>query len=168
VEFLSKRFTWLEKLELILPGFSGYKKRELVREDDRLLRGYLVKLLTDAKNYLEEAASIMSEYDFTLAKKINTLASNVRLASDKLRFAESGYAPHYNIVKVDLPNLEEMKRLDEELVSIVNEILNLSKNVKEAASVSTVKVELLNKISEYLSKVDDIMGRRIKVLRGVR
>jgi GTP1/Obg family GTP-binding protein len=109
----------------------------------------------------------MSEYDFTLAKKINTLASNVRLASDKLRFAESGYAPHYNIVKVDLPNLEEMKRLDEELVSIVNEILNLSKSVKEAASVSTVKVELLNKIGEYLSKVDDIMGRRIKVLRGV-
>jgi len=165
---LSKRFTWLERLELILPGFSGYKKRELIREDDRLLRGYLVKLLTDAKNYLEEAALIMSEYDFTLAKKINSLASTVRLASDRLRFAESGYSPHYNIVKVDLQNLEEMKSLDEELISIVNEILNLSKSVKEAASISTVKIELLNKINEHLSKIDDVIDRRIKVLRGVK
>ncbi|MEM2813104.1 MAG: hypothetical protein QXO74_02815, partial [Candidatus Methanomethylicia archaeon] len=86
---MSKKFTWLEKLELYVPGFSGYKKRELIREDDRLLRNYLVKLLTDAKNYLEDAASIISEFDFTLARKINVLASNVRLICDKLKFAES-------------------------------------------------------------------------------
>lgn len=167
VHLLSKKFTWLEKLELYIPGFSGYKKRELIREDDRLLRSYLVKLLTDAKNYLEDAASIMSEYDFTLARKINILASNVRLICDKLKFAESGYAPHYNIVKVDIHDLEKIKSCDEELVSIVNDILDLSKSVKDSASISTVKPELISKINENISKINDVLDKRLKILRGM-
>ncbi|MEM3615857.1 MAG: hypothetical protein QXX09_04320 [Candidatus Methanomethylicia archaeon] len=164
---MSKKFTWLEKLELYIPGFSGYKKRELIREDDRLLRSYLIKLLIDAKNCLEDAATTLSEFDFALARRINILASDVRLISDRLRFAESGYAPHYNIVKVDLSDLEKMKNLDEELTSIVNEILDLSKSVKDSAVISTVKSELLSKISDDLAKIGDILDRRLKILRGV-
>lgn len=164
---LSKKFTWLEKLELYVPGFSGYKKRELIREDDRLLRNYLVKLLTDAKNYLEDAASIISEFDFTLARKINVLASNVRLICDKLKFAESGYAPHYNIVKVDIPDLERMKSCDEELVSIVNDILDLSKSIRDSASTSTIKSELISKINDNIAKVNDVLDKRFKILRGM-
>ncbi len=164
---LSKKFTWLEKLELYVPGFSGYKKRELIREDDRLLRNYLVKLLTDAKNYLEDAASIISEFDFTLARKINVLASNVRLICDKLKFAESGYAPHYNIVKVDILDLERMKSCDEELVSIVNDILDLSKSIRDSASTSTIKSELISKINDNIAKVNDVLDKRFKILRGM-
>ncbi|MEM0084219.1 MAG: hypothetical protein QW743_01795 [Candidatus Methanomethylicia archaeon] len=164
---MSKKFTWLEKLELYVPGFSGYKKRELIREDDRLLRNYLVKLLTDAKNYLEDAASIISEFDFTLARKINVLASNVRLICDKLKFAESGYAPHYNIVKVDIPDLERMKSCDEELVSIVNDILDLSKSIRDSASTSTIKSELISKINDNIAKVNDVLDKRFKILRGM-
>ncbi|MEM1549896.1 MAG: hypothetical protein QXE58_02085 [Candidatus Methanomethylicia archaeon] len=164
---MSKKFTWLEKLELYVPGFSGYKKRELIREDDRLLRNYLVKLLTDAKNYLEDAASIISEFDFTLARKINVLASNVRLICDKLKFAESGYAPHYNIVKVDILDLERMKSCDEELVSIVNDILDLSKSIRDSASTSTIKSELISKINDNIAKVNDVLDKRFKILRGM-
>jgi len=167
VYILSKKFTWLEKLELYVPGFSGYKKRELIREDDRLLRNYLVKLLTDAKNYLEDAASIISEFDFTLARKINVLASNVRLICDKLKFAESGYAPHYNIVKVDILDLERMKSCDEELVSIVNDILDLSKSIRDSASTSTIKSELISKINDNIAKVNDVLDKRFKILRGM-
>lgn len=164
---MSKKFSWLEKLELYIPGFSGYKKRELIREDDRLLRNYLAKLLIDAKNFLEDAASIIVESNFPLARKINILASNVRLICDKLKFAESGYAPHYNIVKIDIPDLEKMRNCDEELVSVVNDILSLAKNIRDSAPTSNVKDELINKINSDISVVNDILDKRFKILRGV-
>lgn len=167
MHLLSKKFNWLEKLEFYIPGFSGYKKRELIREDDRLLRSYLVKLLTDAKNYLEDAALTVSDFDFTLARKLNTLASNVRLICDKLKFAESGYAPHYNIVKVDISELEKMKACDEELISIVNDILDLSKNIRDSISISIIKPELINRINDNLFKISNVLDKRFKILRGI-
>ena len=163
---MSKKYTWIEKLEQYIPGFSGYKKRELAREDDRLLRNYLIKLLIESKNRLEDAAASLVEFDFSLARRINILASDVRLAADKLKFAETGYAPHYNRVKVTLKDLDEIKDIDGELVELVNRIHESSKHVYDSAKVSTVKPELLSPISVSLSKVGDVLERRIKVLRG--
>ncbi|MCS7374603.1 MAG: hypothetical protein NDF56_06470 [archaeon GB-1845-036] len=52
VIFTSKKLTWIEKLETIIPGFSGYKKRELLREDDRLIRSYVADMLSEAREIL--------------------------------------------------------------------------------------------------------------------
>jgi hypothetical protein len=52
---MSRREYIFKKLLNILPGFRGYRKKEYVREDDKLVREYLVKVLTEAMRDLEDA-----------------------------------------------------------------------------------------------------------------
>jgi|GEM_PF-570288 len=166
-DYMSKKLTWIEKLETMIPGFSGYKKRELIREDDRLIRSYVVDLLSDARRNLEEAAASILDFDFKLARRIEDLISNVRLTIDKLRYSEAGYAPHYSRIHIELSDLKKVRDIDGKLVELAEEIKELSVKVLRSAKVSTVKNEVILRINEVLSKINDVIDRRIKVFKGV-
>ncbi|RLE52303.1 MAG: hypothetical protein DRJ26_04860 [Candidatus Methanomethylicota archaeon] len=163
---MAKKLTWLEKLETIIPGFSGYKKKELAREDDRLLRDYVYKVLNDARKKIEEAAAAVVDIDFTLAKRLNNLASIIMYSADKVKFAETGYAPHYHRVKVELDTLEKIKEIDNELVGSVERIRELASEVARIAPIAQIPSDKLTKISEELGKIDEVLNRRLNVLRG--
>ena len=44
----------LEKIELAVPGFSGYKNKELRREADRLVRDFLSRQIKQSKGNLRD------------------------------------------------------------------------------------------------------------------
>lgn len=163
---MSKKLTWIEKLETLIPGFSGYKKRELVREDDRLIRSYVVKTLTDAKIKVEEAASSIIEFNYEKAKRLNNLASTINFMADKVKFSESGYAPHYNIVKVGLDTLEKMREIDDSLIESAERIREMAFEIAKMASASDVPSEKITKIIEEIGRMEQILGSRLKLLRG--
>lgn len=163
---MSKKLTWIEKLETIIPGFSGYKKKELAREDDRLIRNYIVKTLTDAKIKIEEAAATIIEFNYETAKRLNNLASTINYIADKVKFAESGYAPHYNIVKIELNTLEKMKEIDNNLVGSAEKVKEIASEIAKIAAVTKVPSEKLTQIIEELGKIEQILEERLKVLRG--
>ncbi len=163
---MAKKLTWLEKLETIIPGFSGYKKRELVREDDRLVRDYVYKLLCDARGKIEEAAASIVDLDFSLAKRLNNLASIIRYAADKVRFSESGYAPHYHIVKIEIETLRRIRELDNNLIGIVEEVRKLANEIARIAPIAKIPSEKLTRIAENIARIEEILDERVKVLRG--
>jgi len=163
---LAKKSTWLEKLETIIPGFSGYKKKELAREDDRLLRDYVCKVLNDARTKIEEAAAAIVELDFSLAKRLNNIASIIRYSADKVKFAEAGYAPHYYRVKVELETLEKIKEVDNELIGSAEKIRELASEIAKIAPIAQIPSDKLTRLAEELGRIDDILNRRLNVLRG--
>ncbi|MEM4848251.1 MAG: hypothetical protein QXM55_01275, partial [Ignisphaera sp.] len=81
-----KRDALLEKLLNILPGFRGYKKKEHIREDDRLVREYIVKILSEAIRDLEEAIVNIAEYDFRSAELYDNVLRDLRTIADKIRW----------------------------------------------------------------------------------
>ncbi|MCS7374604.1 MAG: hypothetical protein NDF56_06475 [archaeon GB-1845-036] len=83
-----------------------------------------------------------------------------------LRYSEAGYAPHYSRVHIEIPDLEKIKKIDEEFIGLGDEIKDLSLKVLRSAKFSTVKTEDLTTIYDVLSKIRSILDRRIKVLRG--
>lgn len=42
-EKVKERVRLVEKIELFVPGFRGYKEKELRRESDRIIREYLLR-----------------------------------------------------------------------------------------------------------------------------
>jgi hypothetical protein len=49
----------LEQLEMKIPGFKGYKEKELRRQSDRLLREMLLRQYNDQKARIGEVQSVM-------------------------------------------------------------------------------------------------------------
>ncbi len=158
--------TVLEKLLDIIPGFHGYRKKEYIREDDRLIREYMVKILEDSRRDIEEAISLIAEYDFPTADRFNELLRDLRLVTDKIRWAEHGYAPHYNIYKIQEEDLEKIRGLDAQLVDKVRKLREFAENLKDDALLGNPVREKLREFIRLIDELKEGILERQKIVRG--
>lgn len=161
-----KKQAVLEKLLNIIPGFHGYRKKEHLREDDKLIREYMVRILEEAIRDLSDALTYLAEYDFSTAERFDNVMRELRLVTDKIRWAEHGYAPHYNIVKIQEEDLEKIREVDALLVEKVYELRDFIGTIKNDAMMGN---PLRDKIPEILRLINDIRSgllERERIIRG--
>lgn len=125
----------LEKLETWIPGFRGYKQKELLREDDRLVRNYLYRRLKDAegvvKTYMPDA------FDGKLplnASELQGMAKDLDSLGTRIRAAPGGYGGYFDRVKVEEAELTKLKQLDAALVPACDGILALARELRKNAA----------------------------------
>ncbi|MEM3258345.1 MAG: hypothetical protein QW768_04655 [Thermoproteota archaeon] len=150
---MSKDLKVLEKLELIIPGFKGYKQKELIREDDRLIRNYLFSKIKDAEETIRSylAASLDGKIPIS-ASELNVVAKDLNSLGIKIRVSPTGYSGYFDRIKVTEENLEQLKKLDTTLVTNCEEIASLAKKVRENTS---LLVELKEKIRALNNAIDE-------------
>lgn len=161
-----RRKAILEKLLNIIPGFRGYRKKEYIREDDKLVREYIVKILSEAIRDLEEAIANLAEYDFKAAEAFDNTLRDLRTITDRIKWAEHGYAPHYNIVKIQEEDLAKIREIDAALVDDAENIRTFVSSIKRD---TMLKNPVRDKVTELLKLIDDIRTQLIereKIVRG--
>jgi hypothetical protein len=101
----------LKKIELAIPGFRGYRKREDLRIADRLLREVLVNNLAHAVTSVEETrTALANKNELDLMEGIGKLVSRINTTTERVRHAEQGYtgiSPDYRIQEEELNRLYE-------------------------------------------------------------
>ncbi len=164
------RFT--EKIMLVLPGFKGYKEKELRRETDRLIRSHLRSRLNRVRDNLKKiyqkivdmkATEIWTEMDRLLAK-----AGRVE---QKIRHASYVYSGFFNVVKVDERRLDEVVEQDlkqlESMKSVENKAEAFNKEVS-AGKLENARayIEGLDEALETLEKEfdqrSDLIGKTLE------
>ncbi|MEM1679319.1 MAG: hypothetical protein QXJ56_06390 [Ignisphaera sp.] len=161
-----RRETALEKLLNILPGFHGYRRKEYIREDDRLVREYIVGILSGAIRDLEEAIANLAEYDFKAAELYDSVLRDLRAVADRIRWAEHGYAPHFNIIKIQEEDLGRIREVDAGLVDDVEKIRDFVMNIKRE---TLLRNPVRDRVPDLLKLLDDLRSRlleREKIIRG--
>ncbi|MEL9940221.1 MAG: hypothetical protein QW348_02565 [Ignisphaera sp.] len=161
-----RRDALLEKLLNVLPGFRGYRKKEYVREDDRLVREYIVRVLTEAIRDLEEAIANIAIYDFGSAELFDSVLRDLRTVADRIRWAEHGYAPHFNIVKIQEEDLNRMREVDLSIVENAEKIREFAASVKRD---SMLRNPVRERVQELVKLIDDVRAKlveREKIVRG--
>lgn len=151
---MPEELTPLEKLQLIIPGYRGYKIKDLIRQDDFLIRQSVIQKLETAINNLSQVESeIASQNPFSpLLKRIEFVISNIRTLIGTTLSLQGGGADIYARYKIQTEQLDEIVKNDLQMVSIANEILNLSTNP-----------ENLNLILNNLSILKEIIINRNKL-----
>ena len=82
----------LKKLEMAIPGFRGYRKREDLRIADSLLRKQLADGLGDVKEKIELCRKDLADkMQMDLLNGIGSLMNNITSTENRLRHAEQGY-----------------------------------------------------------------------------
>jgi len=163
---MGRRKTWLEKLMDVIPGFKGYRSREYIREDDQALREYLSNLLMESINILDDAVSNLAEYDFKTAEALDSLTRELRISMDKIRWAVHGYAPHYDINKVDEEELGKLKEVDEKFIEVSDKIKELSSKIVDETLLRNSIEGLLKELRRLLKDLKNILEERDKVITG--
>jgi len=165
-EEVKRRTELLEKLELAIPGYRGYKEKELRREADRLVRQHLLDKLRPAQRNLKSVMpAIAATGDSGLAQLYNQVQAVFDRVVAKLRTAGYGYSGFFDAVKIREAELDRMLEFDWGLVEAVNRIVKAVDAV--AKSEPSKLAEALSALRSELLAFEDLLAKREEVIKGV-
>ena len=159
-----------ERIAAALPGFRGYKEKELRRESDKLVRNNLyLKLTKDKDNVKSISQKIADKRYMDVLTDVDRLNAKMDRITEKVNHASYGYAGFYDIVKIKEENLVRMITFDNQLIDEVNAL---------TASIEDLKTQLLSNnfanlkdkiqtIADKFELLEDTFDKREQVILGV-
>jgi hypothetical protein len=148
----------LEKIMLVVPGFSGYKKKEQRREADKIIRNFLYSKLQEARNMLQDTYSLLTESEQTeYLQSIDRLVAVFDRVSERVNHASYGYHGFFDAVKIEEPDLDRMIEFDTELVDGAKEL---------AERVRGLKTQVLAKRFDALGQDADELRNAVEEFEG--
>ena len=145
----------LERLALSIPGFKGYKDKELRREADRILRQHVARKLEEVKDQLQELQiTYASSGKIGLLDDVERAVMKLQNVIDRLKTASYGYAGFFDAVKVREEELDALYAFDLALLEKVEAIGESAKKLRETEAQGE---ELLRLIAGVISEADALM-----------
>jgi hypothetical protein len=154
----------LEKLELAIPGYRGYKEKELRREADRLIREHLLKTLEPAYRDFKSLMPLVAERA-EMIQLYNQVQALFDRAIAKLRTASYGYSGFFDAVKIREAELDKLLEYDWSLAEAVGRVAGAA---SAAAKAEPAKLgEALSSLRGELLALEDLLRKREEVIKGV-
>jgi hypothetical protein len=159
-----------ERIAAALPGFRGYKEKELRRESDKLIRNSLtLKLSKDKDNVRGIAQRIADKRYLDILPDIDRLTAKMDRITEKVNHASYGYSGFFDIVKIKEDSLDRMITFDNQLLDEVDAL---------TASIDDLKAQLLSgnysnlkdkiqTIADKFELLEDTFDKREQVILGV-
>ena len=169
-EKAKKQMRLSERILAAIPGFRGYKEKELRRESDRLIRNHLHRRLSEAKSDLKDVFQKLSDRRlFEVLTDIDRLVARFDRVAEKVNHASYGYAGFFNIVKVVEENLDRMIDFDNQLVDDVEKIVSEVQVFKAEVVKGEIKKarERVQHLGGTLEAFEETFDKRGEVILGV-
>ncbi|MGD6809872.1 MAG: hypothetical protein ACQCN3_09265 [Candidatus Bathyarchaeia archaeon] len=159
-----------ERIAAALPGFRGYKEKELRRESDKLIRTHLSMKLGHAKDDVRSVFQKISDRRYLdVLPDMDRLTAKIDRITEKVNHASYGYSGFFDIVKVKEENLDRMIAFDNNLLDDVTAL---------TAAVDTFKSQLtsgdytnlkdkIQTVTDKLEALEDAFDKREEVIIGV-
>ena len=160
-----------ERILAELPGFRGYKEKEIRRESDKIIRNHLYRKLNQAKEDLRRVFQKLSDYRrYEFLTDMDRLMARLGRIAEKINHASYGYAGFFDAVKVEEPDLDRMIKFDAELLDDVEEIVKVSSAFKadiEASKFDTAGKHI-EKVGGLIETLEKTFDERSEVILGVK
>lgn len=155
----------LEKLMNAIPGFKGYREKELRRDADGLQREHLAKQLEGCKRALDEAANAATRGGALDAiNDVETARKRLDKIVARIRYADRGYAGFLDTIKVDEAALERVYQFDLGLVVGVDAVAQAARELPGGTDVPAG----LRRLIAQIDALDQNFGQREQILSGIQ
>jgi hypothetical protein len=152
----------LEQIANAIPGFKGYRDKELRRDADRLEREHLAAQLADCKKALDMLASDATRSgSLDVINDVETARKRLDKLVAKIRYADRGYAGFFDAIKVDEAALERLYQYDLGLIADVAAVRGA------AAARGDAKVAVTGMLAA-VDALDTRLADREQILSGIR
>lgn len=169
-EKIKSETRFIEKIAMLVPGFRGYKLKELRREADKLVRNYLYQQLTMSKNDLKTVYQRLVDNKLTdVWTDMDRLLTVFDMVSQEINHASYGYSGFFDAVKIQEENLDSMLDYDTKLIDNVSSLdlrVKQFKNEILDGSFANTRVHL-KEIRNVLDLIDKLYNERKNVILGV-
>jgi len=155
----------LEKLVAGIPGYKGYKEKEMRREADRILRETL------ARKYEEQWARLngvqkrlLSSGGIEYLDDVESAASKLRGFIDKLKTAAMGYTGFFDAVKVKEDALDKLYQFDGALNDGILQISGTIDGIDAAVAAKQGVPEAISRFDDQCRFLVETFEHRKEVL----
>ncbi|MCW4028209.1 MAG: hypothetical protein NWE92_00985 [Candidatus Bathyarchaeota archaeon] len=159
-----------ERIAAALPGFRGYKEKELRRESDKLIRNHLhLKLSKDKDNVRSIAQKIADKRYLDILPDIDRLNAKMDRITEKVNHASYGYSGFFDVVKIKEENLDRMIAYDNQLlesVSTLSDSIDALKTQLLSGDYGNLK-DKIQAIADKFELFEDAFDKRSEIIIGV-
>ncbi len=155
----------LEQLVAKVPGYKGYKEKEMRREADKLLREHLARQFEEQRRRIPDLQKqLISSGQFGFLDDLESGVMKLQYLIDRLKTASYGYAGFFDAVKVKEEQLDALYDFDNALMDEVPKIAAGIHSVSEAIAAKEGTAEAITDLVSTIQSVNDTFSKRQDVI----
>lgn len=155
----------LRALGHLIPGYSGYVRREGRRDTDKILRETIARRLDEVKAPIDDIIRERTAGgSLEGLSDLNLLKTHLATTADMIRYASYGASGLFDLVQVKEQDLDNLHQFD---LSIAQDADNVAKKVESLASAENADAESRAIIKE-VDQLQEKIRARDKIIQEVR
>jgi hypothetical protein len=163
-ERIQESKNWFERAAEHVPGYKGYKEKELRREADKIQRLYVAERLEAAHRKLDDVQlDLTRRAGLDMLGVIDITIRKLRTVRDRIQFADYGYAGLFDTVKVDEAKLDELYQFDLRLAQEAKGVEDLAATITADSPSLRIDVDLLD---DRIDALDAYFAGREQLITG--
>ena len=155
----------LEQLVAKVPGYKGYKEKEMRREADKLLREHLARQFEEQRRRIPDLQKqLISSGQIGFLDDLESGAMKLQFLIDRLKTASYGYAGFFDAVKVKEKQLDALYEFDN---ALMDEVAGIATGIGKVSEAVAAKEGLAAAIADLVSTIqgiNDTFSRRQDVI----
>jgi hypothetical protein len=157
----------IEKGVSWIPGYKGYKEKEMRRAVDKQVRDALAKKLdARARTLTNLQQKLLASGGILWMDDIERLVARLRTVRDRIKTASYGYAPFFDVTKVKEDDLDRMIQFDQELGEQMSAVDAAIAGVEVAIKANEGIGDEIEAADETLVALGETFSRREAVIKG--
>jgi len=159
-----------ERIVAALPGFKGYKEKELRRESDKIVRNHLVLKLSRVKNDVRSIfQKVTDKRCLNILTDMDRLTAKIERVTEKINHAPYGYKGFFDAIKITEKNLDNMLTFDNNLIDHVNALMAAVDdfNAQLSAGDYSNLQDIVQTVTKKLEELENVFDKREEVIIGV-
>jgi hypothetical protein len=150
-----------------VPGYKGYKEKEMRREADKLLREALARRVEEQWRRLPDIQKqLLSGGQIQWLDDIEGATMKLQTFIDRLKTASYGYAGFFDAVRVKEDELDQLYNFDMALDGHVDEIRTAVDTLSSAAMSKEGIGEAIAQLNGAAAMANETLSRRKDVIMG--
>ena len=161
----------LKRLQLLIPGFRGYRQGEDIREADSFLRIQVADKIKSARTTIENARTALTNANqFQALYDLAPIIADLLTLEGRIRFAEQGYSGISPAVRINPQQLDRLYEYDygfaqagDQLNQAISTLPSLATGSNPAAVTALVATA-----RSLVNQLDQAFKARLQVIVGIR
>jgi hypothetical protein len=151
----------LESVARKIPGYGGYKEKELRREADKLLRTELAGRFDDQRKRVSELQhELISQAKIEFLDDLERAVMKLQLLIDRIKTASYGYAGLFDAVKVKEEQLDALYAFDNQMLGFADEVSADVDHVTSAITAGEGIGDAIRALVDTVGEANQAFGHR--------
>ncbi len=159
----------LKKIQNFVPGFRGYRRREDLRDADRMLRAQVATKLGLQRKELEDARSLVTRsFNSKELELLGGLISQYKKMEGSVAHAETGYSGFVADIEIKEAELNRLYEYDASMIDIIASMSSGIESVKGFMIDGETKAseKELKQLRMRMNEFETQFNRRMRIVEG--